>query len=231
MTYRWIRLGATCLLLSALITLTACGTGRSHDGAGGATPPSLTAKTVQTYVYECPDNDQFTVRTEDGAAWLFLASGTVRLSRMVSASGAKFSDGARSYWSKGDEAVFVLNGRTCHGCRNDRAKAIWEDAKFRGVEFRALGNEPGWLVEIHGAERLVFSHNYGQERYEFSNLRPLTDRASSITRYELHTGVHRLTITLEGGLCIDSMSGEAFPTRVQLMFDGRPFSGCGKALH
>lgn len=230
MMYRLIRLGAPCVLLSAFISLTACGTGRSHVGAGEV-PQSSSAATVRTYVYECPDSDQFTVRTEGGTAWLFLASGTVRLSGVVSASGAKFSDGTRSYWSKGDEAVFVLDGRTYHGCRNDRKKAIWEDAKFRGVEFRAMGNEPGWLVEIHGAKRLVFSHNYGQKRYEFSNLRPLTDRASRTTRYELHSDAHRLSIALEGEPCTDSMSGEAYPTRVQLMFDGRPFSGCGKALY
>jgi membrane-bound inhibitor of C-type lysozyme len=43
-------------------------------------------------------------------ARLFLASGTITLARTVSASGGRFSDGVTSYWNKGDEAFFEVDG-------------------------------------------------------------------------------------------------------------------------
>lgn len=42
-------------------------------------------------------------------------------------------------------------------CKNNRAEAIWEDAKLRGVDFRAVGNEPGWHLELTAGERLCSS--------------------------------------------------------------------------
>jgi len=218
-------------LLPALGILTACTNGMPRAGSAPDPDPEKTALTGQTYVYECGAGNQITVRTEGETAWLFPPSGTISLPKMASAPDARFSDGVTSYWSRGDEAAFVFGDRAYPACRNNRARAIWEDAKFRGVDFRAIGNEPGWHLEIFDEEKVRFIHNYGQEHHEFSFVPPGTDGASRSSRYELNDSVHRLSITLEGRTCSDSMSGESFETRVSLVFDGIAYSGCGRALH
>ena len=150
---------------------------------------------------------------------------------MPSASGAKFSDGNLTYWGKGEEAQFVLNGRTFANCRNNRVRAVWEDARLRGVDFRAVGNEPGWHLEIYDQKMVLFTHNYGKDRYAFPAESPLKDGAERATSYLLESGEHRLVVTLVGVPCADSMSGEGFETTVSLEFDGKQLFGCGRVLH
>jgi putative lipoprotein len=228
---RYSNLFAGAVLWPALAALAACTAATSRAGSVPDPGPDTTARRGQTYVYECVQGGPFTVRVEGDAAWLFLASGTKRLPRMVSASGARFSDGLVSYWSKGDEATFVLDGRTYPACRNDRARAIWEDAKFRGVDFRAIGNEPGWHLEIFDNETVLFTRNNGQDHHQFSFVSPVSDSVSRTSSYDLQNAAHHLQITLEARNCSDSMSGESFETRVSLLFDGKAYSGCGRALH
>jgi len=186
---------------------------------------------ASTYVYECDNRDPITVRVTEGKAWLFLPSQTIDLPRIVSASGARFSDGESSYWSKGEEARFELQGQTLSGCTNNRSLAVWEDAKLRGADFRASGNEPGWNLEIFDGESVAFVNNYGQDRHLFSAPPPEVDRAVRATTYRLQNRDHRLLVVVQGKPCRDSMSGEAFAATVTLIFDGKPLSGCGRALH
>ena len=40
-------------------------------------------------------------------------------------------------------------------CRNNRAMALWVDGKLRGVDCRAVGNEPGWNLEISAGGAMV----------------------------------------------------------------------------
>jgi len=186
---------------------------------------------LRTFVYECADGEAFTLRLEGGKAWLFLHSGTKSLARIRSGSGAKFSDGIDTYWDKGGEALFEIGGHVHRDCKKNRRIAVWEDAKLRGVDFRAVGNEPGWLLEIGENDRVLFVHDYGQQRNEFALTAPSTDNASRTTRYEMQDKAHRLTVTLAGRPCSDTMSGESFETTVELVFDGRRLAGCGRALH
>src|SRR5688572_8216226 len=67
------------------------------------------------------------------------------LPQVVAASGGKYSDGLNTFWSKGNEATFELDGRTqsCRGVRDP-----WLEATGRGIDFRAVGQEPGWYLEI-----------------------------------------------------------------------------------
>jgi uncharacterized membrane protein len=184
-----------------------------------------------TYVYECLDESGFTARIEGEKAWLFLPSGTISLSHVPAASGAKFQEGSTTYWSKGEEAIVERPNHPRVECKNNRAKAIWEDAKLRGADFRATGNEPGWHLEISRSFGIVFVTNYGSDRYTFAAPQPISDEASHTTKYEVNKNGRELVITLEGKRCTDTMSGAQFETTVTLMFDGTSLAGCGKALH
>ena len=136
---------------------------------------------------------------------------------------------------QGDAKTYVYECRDGYGfvasCKNNRAMAIWEDAKLRGVDFRAIGNEPGWNLEIIKSEKIVFVGDYGQERYEFITTEPSIDRQARTTVYDVQNDKHELSVIILGRRCNDTMSGEAFETTVSVILDGKKYRGCGKALH
>jgi uncharacterized membrane protein len=115
--------------------------------------------------------------------------------------------------------------------RSATTLSVWERAKLEGVDFRAVGNEPGWHLEIRRGRSLLLVSDYGAHRYTFPAPEPLVDAAAARTRYEAREGDHRLTVVLEALSCRDTMSGEAFETRVTVILDNRTLRGCGRALH
>jgi putative lipoprotein len=186
-----------------------------------------------TFVFECPGL-VFTARHDPRGLFLFLPDSTVLLPEVPAASGAKYSDGRTTFWSKGEEALIERDGRVYRDCRNNRRMAVWEDAKLNGVDFRAVGNEPGWYLEIYdkGApERIDLVTDYGQDFYTFPDVQRETRQSPPQTRYLARIGAHRLEVTLEPGGCRDNMSGEAFETRVTIRLGTRIYAGCGRPLH
>lgn len=148
-----------------------------------------------------------------------------------SGSGAKYGDDQITYWTKRDEALLKIENVKHLKCKNNHAIAIWEDAKLRGVDFRAAGNEPGWNVEIIKSEKIVFPGNYGQERFEFITTEPSVDQHARTTVYTAHNDEHELAVRIVGRHCRDTMSGEVFETIVTVILDAKKYQGCGKALH
>jgi putative lipoprotein len=186
-----------------------------------------------TFFFECTGLT-FTARHDPGGIFLFLPGETAWLPEAPAASGAKYSDGRTTFWSKGEEALVEHDGRTYRDCRNDRRRAVWEDAKLNGVDFRAVGNEPGWYLHVYdkgSPERIDFVTDYGRDYYTFPNVRRETRQTPPHTRYLAQIGAHRLEVTLEPGGCRDSMSGEPFETRVSVKLGNRAYTGCGRALH
>jgi uncharacterized membrane protein len=187
--------------------------------------------TPQTYVYECSDGYGFTARIEEGRAWLFLPNQTVNLPPVHSGSVAEYREGSIMFRIKGDKASLEV-GETRHmDCTNNRAKAIWEDAKLRGVDFRARGNEPGWHMEITAGKKILFVGDYGSSKYAFDTPEPLTDEQERTTAYRVQDARHDLSILIQGRPCQDTMSGESFDVTVTVILDGKEYRGCGKALH
>jgi uncharacterized membrane protein/membrane-bound inhibitor of C-type lysozyme len=186
---------------------------------------------VQTFVYECPDDFSFVARTETGKAWLFLPGKTIDLLQVPSASGTKYSNGNDTFWSKSDEALFE-NGDGKHtGCRNNRARAIWEHAKLNGVDFRALGNEPGWYMEISNKQDILLVTDYGQQTYRFPSSVIKSEPHDRITIYNSYNDDNKIEVVIKTGPCRDSMSGEAFSATVSVIINGKRYTGCGKPLH
>ena len=104
---------------------------------------------------------------------------------------------------------------------------VWHAAKLRGVAFRAIGQEPGWLLEITNGREILVVTNYGEERKSFPYVEPEEDKAARRTEFRIdaETGV-----VIEGKPCTDSMSGETFQTAVTLMLGEQTLRGCGRAL-
>ena len=116
-------------------------------------------------------------------------------------------------------------------CEHDRRASIWEHAKLNGVDFRAVGNEPGWVLEIREGVRLDLSYDYGQSSLSVPIAESRSDAETRTTTYTGSADGRTLIVTLSGRGCSDTMSDETFPTRVEVAFDERKLSGCGRPLH
>ena len=217
--------------MCSLALLAACSTTPGQPRETNKDVQRRGAIAPQTYVYECSDNYSFVARLGGEEAWLFLPRKSLRLPHVPSASGAKYSDGQITFGSKGDEAFLKDDQETHRNCRNNRAKAIWEHAKLEGVDFRAVGNEPGWYLELKKGDSVVFVADYGQRRYEFDTPAPIIDQRARVTTYRIQTNEHELIIVIKGQRCLDSMSGEPFETSVTAIFGDTKYQGCGRPLH
>jgi len=185
---------------------------------------------ARTFFFECEGGRSFTVQVGRTIAWLYLPDRTVDLRRVDSASGVRFQAGSVVFWNKGDdEATLETGAETYKSCRSDPQKAVWEDARVRGIMFRALGNEPGWMLEIDTRRNAVLVADYGDNRYQLSGLDVLTED-DTVTTYVGTGGGHSLRVRVLPGPCGDSMSGIVFEKKVTVAIDDKKYEGCGREL-
>ncbi len=118
------RLGGIVLIIfSFMLAYTACTAPPPEEVEvieAEALPPGDDA---QTFVFECGEDYSFVARIEGEKAWLFLPARTVPLPHVPSGSGAKYSDGELTFWSKGEEALLILSQLEQYNCRNNRVAA------------------------------------------------------------------------------------------------------------
>jgi membrane-bound inhibitor of C-type lysozyme len=220
------------LFLTLATSAGACGPAADRTGdvqASGASDAGRAEPASHAFAFDCGEQRVVVEYRGMEEVFLFLPDTTLTLPHVRSASGAKYSEGAITFWSSGEEASLERDGRTVNCVMNRRASII-EDAKLSGMDFWATGNEPGWTLEI-GSETSVLVMNYGEDHYEFAAPEPSVDAESRRTLYELELDGRALVIELTGEECFDSMGGERFETTVTLEFGGQSYPGCGQALH
>ena len=91
--------------------------------------------------------------------------------------------------------------------------------------YRAIGQEPGWSLNLDTAGRsAVFSYDYGK-RTAREALRPWVVAAGPARSYSSVSG--RMTVRAQPGGCADAMSGRRFADTVTVTLRGKTFTGCG----
>jgi len=103
----------------------------------------------------------------------------------------------------------------------------WADARARGVDYRALGQEPGWILEIDHASTLRLMYDYGEREVTAAAPAPVVDGAS--TTYII-SSPEAVSVRIERRACSDVMSGMPFPDTVTVTLAGRQLEGCGQRL-
>ncbi|HUH36424.1 MAG TPA: YbaY family lipoprotein [Spongiibacteraceae bacterium] len=215
------------------------------DEAAVATPteagtvPERSLRAGETFVYDCQDprggDFQITLRNGPGEAALWLPQRFEPvyrvLGQVVSASGAKYQEGDVVVWTKGDTALLEIDGETYRDCVHNPHKSVWEGARLSGIDFRAVGNEPGWLLEIRDRRKLRFVYNYGEQEVSLAASAPVEEHATAQTLYNARDAKHELRVILQALPCQDDMSGEQFSTTVTVDLDGQRYRGCGRSLH
>lgn len=231
--------GQVLLPICLLILTPGCREATPRSDADGQPPESQQAVPQRTegraYVYACVDAGfRFSVWVEPDSMglWLPLSFGRPyeRLAHVAAASGARYEGNGITVWTHDREAMLEVDDEDFSPCAMDWSASVWEDAKLRGVAFRAVGNEPGWLLEITNGERIRLLLDYGQRNVLLPDPGYETDQENRRTVYHAVTDSNDVTVTIDGTPCADTMSDETFESTVTLDVDGRTYRGCGRAL-
>ena len=99
------------------VLATACLLGGCAQQAQRMAAPGEAAAAEQVYAYTCDGAAPFRVRFEGDLAVLTLSDREARLPRVVSGSGARYSDGNVMLWIKGDDAMLEIRGECPAACR------------------------------------------------------------------------------------------------------------------
>lgn len=149
----------------------------------------------------------------------------------VSASGARYADDdGNEFWSKGlEDASLTLAGEERRECSPSDRISPWDQAAERGVSFRAIGQEPGWLVEVQDGDEgasLTAHLDYGQRLLEVAEL-----SSEDANRYQGQAADGTsVVLTIEERDCADPMSGERFRAAASLAVGDQQYEGCGARL-
>lgn len=176
------------------------------------------------------DDLEFVVEILDQQAWLFLPEFSGSIPQVPSASGNKYEGNNITFWMKGQEAMLNYGKQSYSGCRNNPQRAVWEAAKLRAVDFMAMGNEPGWSLEITDATLALVS-DYGNKQYQINNAERQIDEQARTTVYRGTDKETVISVTLEAKPCADTMVDRSYETTVTVQVGEQTLHGCGSALH
>jgi heat shock protein HslJ len=108
--------------------------------------------------------------------------------------------------------------------------ASLQDARTRGVDFRAVGQEPGWVVELKEGDQITAVLDYGATPLVLPTPSPDAAKDGTVT-YDTSTDTDHLVLNIKSKICLDAMSGEPHPSTVQLVVNDKSYQGCGDWLH
>lgn len=144
--------------------------------------------------------------------------------------GNGFSDAAGNrFRSEDDQAWLTLAGTPERRCARSERASPWNEAAARGVGFRAVGNEPGWFVEVDMGEApaLRATLDYGERTVQVT-------RASALSEGTGYRGATvdgtPVELSIRHDECQDGMSGERFEASAQLKVGDKHYQGCGAFL-
>lgn len=238
------RLVVAAALLLPIAVVTGCGGGNGPGDEGAERPPAAEAPSrdpspadpmipadtlgAGTYVFTCPDGFAFAADVDTGSARVELVVREETLPRVPSATGARYEAGDLVFWSHGGAALLAAGDREHRECRGVAASSPWEKAALLGIEFRALGQEPGWILDVHPERWIRYIGDYGETRMALPPVSP--EEAGDTLTYRTSTEEHTLTAVVRPVPCRDAMSGHAFSHTVTVRVDGRELEGCGRRL-
>ena len=216
--------------VTAALTLAACGARPEREPETSDSAAGETGVANQSIVYACPDGFRFSVRMRRDSAVVDLPARALTLPHVVAASGARYEGDGVVFRTKGAEA-HLQTPPDAHGpCAGTPAATPWEEARLLGIEFRAIGQEPGWSLDVDRERWLRFTGDYGRTRVLTPAPVPMRDTADGSITYRASAEGRDLVVVIRPTPCEDVMSGEAFSHTVSVRFGETELLGCGRAL-
>lgn len=222
--------GVAGIVLALVLLVDGCASRQPAAVVEPPAPPMPEAfRAEHTLVLDCDDFSPVGVLVNDDTARIDAPRGPHDLARVVSASGALYEGEGHQLWFKGDNAMYRRPEEDAgRECRVHTVAGPWESARLRGVAFRAVGQEPGWMVEVVPEKWLLVLGDYGRVRVLAPPVAPVEFGGGQ--RYSVRAGTHTLEMLALPGTCSDGMSEETFDTKVTLVLDGVTLRGCGRWL-
>lgn len=164
----------------------------------------------------------------DGQVSLSLPWASVELPLVPAASGARFGDGDIEFWTRGsDQARLTTADNDSVECSPRDSVSPWTRAMLKGVDFRAVGNEPGWHVEVIEDDGLMFlTRDHGADQQVFEDVEVLADQAG----YRATYAGKEVVVRLDPSPCQDTIVGWTSPFTVSLGINGQTLQACGRFL-
>ena len=181
------------------------------------------------YFYQCNNGLGFAAKGTEESITIKLADGDHVLKPVAVETGFHFSDGTRTLQGKNDQAYFH-DGQQRFMCQIDRRASFWEDARARGADFVALGNEPAWKLELSRTGDMLYIGNYGMSSFRIATPTPSHANKSPLV-FAAKNAEHSLWLSIEDKPCTDTMKGNSFDVTVSLVVDDHHLSGCGMILN
>jgi membrane-bound inhibitor of C-type lysozyme len=201
------------------------------DTSAADIPP---AGVLRAHVWDCDDGRQLQMRNlfRENAVALDFHEGTQRLEQTVSASGARYANADESivFWTKGGAATLERRGTPATKCRERRAESLREDARLRGVVYRALGNEPGWTLEVGPGDRLDWTTNYGADHHAFEGAVESAGSDGATRTFTASHGADAIKVTVTAEPCTDD-GDVAYDHTAVIESAGGTLRGCATKLN
>lgn len=202
------------------------------DPVQPAPSPEPPAVAQVNQVYQCGEL-RVEAHFEPEGARVDVSGRELHLPQVEAASGVRYADGTDEFWTRGmTEAVLTLDGER-HECVavEEGVRSPWTQAREREIGFRAVGNEPGWLVEVPLGEQpqLHLVLDYGERELRVPGAEAFED-ADGTSGYRGQADGVDVELRIRREDCTDSMSGEVFDASAEAHVGGDTFSGCGRFL-
>jgi heat shock protein HslJ/uncharacterized membrane protein len=138
--------------------------------------------------------------------------------------------GAASRLERRPDGILALIGDGAGAIlfRREEAAGL-QDARSRGIDFRAVGQEPGWVVEVTEGGQITAVLDYGATSLQLPTPSAEAGGDGDVT-YDASSDTDHLVLKINDKVCIDSMSGQSHSSTVQLMVNDKAYAGCGDWL-
>lgn len=178
-------------------------------------------------VYYCHNFSLVTLRVFPGRVEIEIESRKATLIEAPAPSPVQYTDGKVTLSSL-EELVRIEEPGNVYFCRSAPAEIPWQDARLRGIDFRAAGENPMWSLEIDSGKGVEFAAGVGDARTVAKF--PPSELAGKGGRMTLTTvsGARSLAVLVEKGSC--SLAGSAMTLTVTVTLDGQTYRGCGRPL-
>jgi len=153
----------------------------------------------------------------------------IALDSAVSASGAKYEKDDLMFWSKGNDGLLEIRGKLV-SFSDEKIYDSWQIAAENGVDFRAVGNEPGWHVEIRDDAEVKFVGDYGKTEIQARVNDVWIGPAGDDKIYYIDSPAVKFQVILIKKQYIDTMTGEKLPYQVRIIFPNESYTGGGRFL-
>jgi thiol-disulfide isomerase/thioredoxin/uncharacterized membrane protein len=96
------------------------------------------------------------------------------------------------------------------------------------VRFHAIGQEPGWTMDVATGHNVDVIADYGSKTATFKAPARLSLQGAS--SFAVAEGKSSLAVSIVKKACEDAMSGKPYAYTVTMTLDGKRYEGCGEAL-